>query len=102
MQDLLILAIKTRHLVTFVYDGLERTVEPHAVGLTGKGKLVCRGYQPDGETNTQFGWKLFSADKMIGLSLTSSAFVQPREGYKPGDKAMAAILEELPGDPLRS
>lgn len=99
MQQLQILttAVNDKRLVSFDYDGLRRVVEPHAVGF-GKGESVLmRGFQVEGESATQTtGWKLFKADKIEGLTLTPEVFNQPREGYKPGDKAMSQILAEVP------
>ena len=94
MQDLLTAAVEDRCTLAFVYDDLVRIVEPHAVGFTSKGKLVLRGFQPDGDTQRGLGWKLFTADKIQNLT-TLSPFDGPREGYKMGDKQIATILAQL-------
>lgn len=91
----IISAILDNRMITFTYDGLPRTVEPHALGSTAKGKIVLRGYQPEGETNTQFGWKLFSVDKIENLVVSNDNFAGPREGYKRDDSAMKTIEAQL-------
>jgi len=95
MHDILANAIAHKQILTFDYDGMSRIVEPHAVGHTGKGKLVLRGYQPDGETQRGLGWKLFSADKVQNLVVTEARFPTHREGYRMGDKQIAQIIAQL-------
>lgn len=94
-MQILIDAIRERRILSFNYDGLAREVEPHAVGTTSKGKLVLRGFQPDGETQRGLGWKLFTVDKIEDLFVRAATFAGPRDGYRMGDKQIANILEQL-------
>lgn len=41
-------AIHHRNLLTFVYDGFRRTVEPHTYGMDKKGHMALRAYQVSG------------------------------------------------------
>lgn len=88
-------AINERRLVTFDYDDLPRIVEPHAYGRTAKGSLVLRGFQFDGDTSRELGWKLFTVDKMEFLMLTADNFDGPRPGYNLGDKQIPGMIAQL-------
>lgn len=95
--DLLKTAVENRQLLAFTYDGLPRLVEPHAVGTNRKGQMVMRAWQLAGESATVVaGWKLFTLEKATNLQLVALPSSAPRSGYKTGDKAMLAILAELP------
>lgn len=85
------LAIENRSILAFDYEGTLRFVEPHCVGRGTKGFLL-RGFQTGGESDSiNFGWKLFSFDKMSNVRLAP-----PRKGYKQGDRAMTeGIVAEL-------
>ena len=56
-------AIQSRNLLSFVYDGFRRTVEPHTFGVDAKGHAALRAYQVAGgsESGEYVGWKLFHA-----------------------------------------
>lgn len=100
LSDLLCEAVNQRRIVTFFYDELPRVVEPHAVGLTRAGKIVLRGFQCAGTSNTEAeAWKLFDLAKMEQFgSGPAAGFSGPRPGYKVGDRAMTQIFAEL--DPV--
>lgn len=88
-------AVANRRTLSFMYDDLPRLVEPHACGITSKGKYVLRGFQPAGGTSREHGWKLFTAAKIESLAPTDIIFDGPRPGYKMGDKQIASIEEQL-------
>lgn len=95
-KNVLIDAVKNRTILTLVYDDKPRIIEPHAVGINPKGDLILRCYQRDGESATNpRAWKLLTADKIVDLQDTGQQFAGPRDGYKPGDKAMVDIFAEL-------
>lgn len=94
--ELLRQALAHKQVIRFTYDGLERLVEPHAFGVTAGLKLMLRGYQTGGESNTGLGWKLFDLGRAEDLELIEVNFITPRNGYRTGDGAMAMILDELP------
>lgn len=94
-HDLIIDAIKNRRTLSFIYDGCERVVEPHAYGVTKSGDAL-RGYQIEGQSNSgQLGWHLFLVEKMQNFSGNETGFSGPRPGYKRGDSAMSRIYAEL-------
>ena len=88
-------AINGRNLITFRYDGENRLVEPHALGITGKGKPSFRGYQPAGGTHRELGWKLFTLEKCEDLTVLPLTFERPRDGYAMNDKQLPQLIAQL-------
>lgn len=90
-------AIQGRNLLSFMYDGYRRTVEPHTYGMDTKGHMALRAYQVGGgsESGAYVGWKLFHVNEMLNVSIQAQAFAGPRPGYKRGDKAFASITAQL-------
>lgn len=95
MLDTIAAAIAAKNLLAFSYDGENRLVEPHACGLTSKSKQVLRGYQPAGGTTRELGWKLFSLEKIEGLTVLPLTFHKPRPGYAMNDKQIANLKAQL-------
>jgi hypothetical protein len=59
-------AIEKRRLIRFEYDGLTRTLEPHAHGFNSNRREFVRGFQVAGESHSgdALGWRFFIvADK---------------------------------------
>lgn len=96
-QEQLLQAVNNLCVVSFVYDGKVRIVEPHAVGTNKNGELIMRAYQTDGESATNpMAWKLFTVSKIENLALCPDfKSLAPRDGYKPDDRAMVTILAQL-------
>lgn len=90
-------AIQHMNLLSFQYDGFNRTVEPHTYGIVGKGHYAIRGYQTAGgsQSGEYVGWKLFLVSEMHGLSVLPRNFDVPRQGYTRGDKAFRIIFAQL-------
>lgn len=90
-------AIQSRNLLSFMYDGFNRTVEPHTYGTDTKGHMALRAYQVGGgsDSGEYVGWKLFHVHEMLSVSIQPQAFAGPRPGYKRGDKAFASIMAQL-------
>ena len=90
-------AIQGRNLLSFIYDGFQRTVEPHTFGVDAKGHPALRAYQVSGgsDSGEYIGWKLFHANEMRGVTMQPQTFAGPRPGYKRGDKAFASIRAQL-------
>lgn len=96
MIQTIIAAVKGKHVLTLIYGGLHRTIEPHAVGRTKAGHDVVRCYQIWGQHHTgQHDWDLLTVSKISNLQSTGHIFPGPRDKYKRGDKAMAHIYAEL-------
>lgn len=89
MLNTIVSAIRSRHVLTFMYGGVRRTAEPHAVGVSKFGNDVMRCYQT-GEEPVPEGqeWLLCELAKISGLADTGTTFSGPRPGYKKGDKDM--------------
>ena len=90
-------AITEKRLLTFSYDGFQRTVEPHTFGVDKKGHEAVRAYQVGGGSSSgeYRGWKMFHVSEMSGLSVSSTNFASARPDYKPGDKAFSTIYAQL-------
>lgn len=90
-------ALKGKYLLCINYDGLAKVVEVHAVGVSTAGNACSRVWQITGESTeaNTVGWKLLDLNKVLNLSEFNMPSKSPREGYKPGDKAMVKILYQL-------
>jgi hypothetical protein len=96
MTDIVSMAIKNHQLLQFYYDGGIRAVEPHCYGLTTKGNEGLRAFQVSGySSTTTLGWKMFDLSKATSIIILDQTFVNPRVGYKRGDKGMKTIFSEI-------
>lgn len=86
-------AISKSVVVEFQYNGHQRVVEPHAVGVTTAGNDVLRGYQTAGGSSSRTVpyWKMFKLQKIESLTDTNEQFNGPRRGYSPNDDHMSKI-----------
>lgn len=93
----IVTAINGRNLLSFIYDGFHRTVEPHTYGMDTKGHVALRAYQVGGgsDSGASVGWKLFHVHGMLSVSVQPQCFAGPRPGYKRADKAFASITAQL-------
>ncbi|MDO8813708.1 MAG: hypothetical protein Q7J38_17005 [Gallionella sp.] len=88
MLNTIVSAIRNRHTLTFTYGGIQRTVEPHVVGVSRMGNDVMRCYQigeniPEGQE-----WLLCELGKISGLTDTGASFSGARPDYNKWDKDM--------------
>lgn len=96
MLDTIIYAIQNRQVLSLVYDGIKRVVEPHAVGESRAGNDVLRCYQTQGGHVTPgHEWDLLLVEKISNLRIVGTTFTSPRLGYRKGDKGMNKIYAEL-------
>lgn len=96
MLQVLIDAIQTRKVLGFKYDGFNRVVEPHAVGISRTGKQVLRCYQVSGShVKPGHRWDFCTLSEISGLYETGDLFASARPGYRKHDKHMAHIYAEL-------
>lgn len=89
-------AIRNRKLISFVYDGLPRIVQPAAYGSHATtGSMKLRGYQVGGASSSGSlpQWRLFSVDKMESPSMLDETFSDSPPGYSPGDQHLNVICE---------
>jgi hypothetical protein len=83
-------AIKSKNIITFLYDGSRRKVEPHQVGYDHSGDLTLSAWQLSGGSGVD--WRDFHIAKTSVLSITTERFVGPRPGYNPRNRKMSRIL----------
>lgn len=98
MRDLIVRAISERRVITLDYTAGQRSVEPHAFGLSSNGDLLLRAYQTEGasESGEHRWWKLFRIDRIRSLNLGEASFDGARPEYKRGDKHMVGgIIAQL-------
>lgn len=97
MRQIITNAIHNRELVSFIYDGYQRMVEPHVYGITTTGKESLRAYQVEGGhvSDHNESWHLFTVSKMSDLTTTGRSFPGPRPDYKYSDSAMQTIYAQL-------
>ena len=97
MRNTIINAIQQKKLLSLTYDGIARTVEPHAYGLCRNGNELLRCYQIKGGHNsyTPHDWDLLTVSKILALTDTGVHFAGARPDYKQDDKAMQTIYAQL-------
>jgi hypothetical protein len=96
MDAIMGFAIENRKLISFVYEGHIRIVEPHCFGLTKKNNQALRAFQIEGTSSSgRLDWKIYELAKIEKLELLEKTFLEPRSGYKKGDKGMSKIFIEL-------
>ena len=97
MKTLINEAIKNRKLLEFNYQGYYRVVEPHTFGIYNNGNELLIAYQIDGESKSRKPpfWSNFMVDEIEDLLISEASFLEPRDGYKKGDKRFKLIFAEL-------
>jgi len=84
-------AINSRKIISFMYEGGRRYVEPYCYGILKNRNEALRAYQIKGYSSSgkKFGWKLFHISKMKGIKLESDGFNEIRPKYNPNDSAIS-------------
>lgn len=96
MLQTIINAIHNREILLFSYSGLNRTVQPAAVGESRAGNDVLRCYQTaGGHVTPGHEWDLCEISKISNLRPNGQHFTSEPPGYKRGDKGMTTIYAEL-------
>lgn len=90
-------AISKMKRIEFQYDGGQRIVEPHCLGVTTAGNPALRGYQISGfsVSGAVPDWHMFVLSKISNLKILNESFHSPRPGYRRGDRGMDSIFAEL-------
>ncbi|MDZ4784859.1 MAG: hypothetical protein SGJ02_02160 [bacterium] len=75
-------AINTKKVLSIIYDGYGRIVEPHAIGTSTEGCILLRAFQSEGGSNHGGipEWRLFDVSKIGRLDTTGCRFSAPRQG----------------------
>ncbi len=97
MRERICAAIDGHRLLAFDYEGLPRTVEPHAYGESPEGHELLRAFQvSSGAESVAFlGWELFRVDAIPGINVLDAAFSERRPGYHRDDPTMRTIYCQL-------
>jgi hypothetical protein len=90
----LVRATLEHRVVTFVYRGLRRTVEPHLIGLHGAGEPLLVAYQTAGFSGSGElpGWRTFVTSEIESVEGEGPAFDGPRPDFAPEAHAMVEIF----------
>ena len=86
-------AIHRRKLISFLYKGRRREVEPHLLGYDSDGDLTLSAWQIAGGSGT--GWRDFHLSKLSGLTIGLTEFSGPRPGYNSKDQTISRIICRL-------
>lgn len=87
-------AIQNRQIITFLYEELNRGVEPFTLGRLHNGRLALSGFQITGRSQSGGipDWRLFDVAKISRLEVHDEAFTRLRPGYNPRDSRMSRII----------
>jgi len=71
--------------LTIWYGGGARLIEPHAYGLSKKGKELLKAFQVSGHSNSGHptGWKTFRVDRITALLPADDQPFQIQPGWTP-------------------
>jgi hypothetical protein len=80
--------------VTFRYQGLLRTVEPHLVGIHEAGEPLLIAYQAEGPSRSGDlpGWRTFIVTELEDLTASDRQFSGPRPGFNPAGHRMLVVF----------
>jgi hypothetical protein len=86
-------SIEARRLIRFDYNGLSRTVEPHAHGFNSKRNEVVRGFQVARESRSDdaAGWRFFIVAEMSNLAVLAKTFRVERAGHNEAAQALIVV-----------
>lgn len=92
-KELICKAIATRNIMSFLYKGALRTVEPHILGYDNKGNLTLSAWQLSGGSGQS--WRDYHTSMISGAVIAADHFSGPRPGYNPGDTTLSQIICRL-------
>lgn len=85
-------AIDERRMLSLVYKGQTRTVEPYIVGYTDKNKLILSAVQRSGGSGD--GFRSFDVHELSEVTKTDRRFRTHRD-YNPRDPFFAHVLRQV-------
>jgi hypothetical protein len=93
-SERLVRAILARQVVTFLYRGLPRMVEPHMLGLHEAGEPLLVGYQISGGSGAGElpGWRMFLTSEIDRVEVSDREFPGARPDFDPAAHAMVEIF----------
>ena len=91
-------ALAERRVLVFNYNGFERRVEPHALGLVADGKRALLGFQTEGGSGSEPppGWRTFLLSDLRDLTVTRATFARPRSDYRSAHTGLKTVEAEVP------
>lgn len=92
-QQVICGAIQDQRVLSFLYDGSHRLVEPHLLGVDSDGDVTLSAWQISGGSGQ--GWRDFHVAKLTSLSITEQSFAGPRDGYNPNDETIDQVICRL-------
>ena len=97
LHNLPIAALQGAARLQLQYDGFNRVVEVHAVGISTAGNPCMRVYQVRGGSvsNEPIGWKMMTLDKSFTMHVIEEVSQAPRTGYAKNDRGMSKIFAQL-------
>jgi hypothetical protein len=97
IHDLPVTALHAGVCLRLQYDGFDRVVEVHAVGISTAGNPCMRVWQVRGGSvsSEPVGWKMMTLDKAFTMHLTEEVSHAPRQGYAQNDRHMTVIHAQL-------
>jgi predicted DNA-binding transcriptional regulator YafY len=97
IHEALIAAIENHQVLTFVYEGLWRKVEPYAYGRFSNGHIVLSAYQIGGLSSSGKlpDWRLFLVSKIEQLAITSETFRGDNPGYNPNYRKIVPVFAKV-------
>jgi hypothetical protein len=96
MQKILEQAIKNQICMKIIYNGGERIIEPHCLGISSTGKLSLRCWQRSGfsRKHEPTAWKFMTVNKIEYTQILEITFT-PHKEYRRGDKMMKEIICQI-------
>ena len=90
----LVQAVLAHRPVTFRYQGLLRTVEPHLVGLHEAGEPLLIAYQSEGASRSGDlpGWRTFVVTELEDLSVSDRQFAGARLDFDTAAHHMLVVF----------
>lgn len=91
-------AIANRYVITFLYKGVTRTVEPYVTGIhRNTDNKILRAWILSGTTTptADSGWRLFRLDWLSNLNVTNRQFDPIRPGYDRNDDHMSMTYARI-------
>jgi predicted DNA-binding transcriptional regulator YafY len=95
MNNTIVSAIQNKQLLSFQYDNVTRTVEPHTYGRDKKGNDVVSAWQLSGKSGDPPAWRLYEVSRLAGLRVLPQHFANARPQYKRNDSRMTTIYAQL-------
>ena len=94
LGEQLVRAILDHRVIRLRYQGLDRVVEPHLLGIHEAGEPMLIGYQTAGPSRSGDipGWRTFITTSIEDVELTDERFTMPRSDMNVRSQSMTEIF----------